>query len=232
MKMKKLISVLFAVILLLAVVPCGMAESLEVPELDSVYPGQEVRLNGKSDEAQRVFAYYGPGEEFGSAHGYKPYKQLGITAYCNEGGWVLIHLKYRTAKERYLYMPDTAFTSLGGVTIAGEVQYYDGVTVCNAPVRLGPSDEFISEDNLTSIPENTAIRVFFQENGYMFAEFRAGSGNVRMWIPDYAVAISGTGSYTPAQRVRITPANEVGGEAAGAAETQETEQDEIICFCR
>ena len=145
---------------------------------------------------------------------------------------MLIHLKYKTAKERYLYMPDTAFTSLGSVSDVTEMQYYDGVTICEAPVRLGPSDEFISEANLTSIPDNTAVRVFFQKNGYMFAEFRDGSAPVRMWIPDDAVAISGTGSYTPAQRTRIKPQNEVSGEAAGAAETYETETEEVYCFCR
>ena len=202
MSMKKLTSILLALVLLLAAVPC-MADSLEVPELDSLYAGKTVRMKQTSDEAQRVFAYYGPGEYFASAHGYKPYKQRTITAYCNEGGWVLIHLKYQTAKERYLYMPDNAFGSVAGVETVTEVQYYEGITSSAAPVRLGPGDGFISEDGLAWIPEGTEVRVFFRKNGYMFAEFVTGSGRVRMWIPEETVEINGTGTYTPEQRTRI-----------------------------
>ena len=53
----------------------------------------------------------------------------------------MIHLPYQTAKERYLYMPDTALTSLDGVSKVYEMPYYAAVTTAVTPLRLGPADD-------------------------------------------------------------------------------------------
>ncbi len=202
---KRLIGMILVMVLAFMVVH-ALADEYTVPELDELYPGQTVRLVGKSNE-QRVFAYYGPGANYYSGHGYKPYKQKTITAYFNEGGWVLIHLQYQTAKERYLYMPDTAFTSLDGVSKVYEMSYFNAVTTDVAPLRLGPADDFVSENELKDIPAGTELKVFFQKNGYVFGEFLNEETPVRMWMPASAVKIMGKGAYTPAERKRIPVKN-------------------------
>ena len=206
MKAKFVICTLMTVMIIATVFSCW-AESYEVPELETLSPGQTVRLKESRDEGFRVMAYYGPGKTYMEAGGYKPYKQNKITAYFNEGGWVLIHLRYQTAKERYVYIADNAFESLSGVPRIDEMQYYLGKTVSETAVRLGPSFDFISADNVKSIPAGTNVKVFFQKNGFAYAEFRSGKGNVRMWIPLTSIQIYDSGTYEPVERQKV-PVND------------------------
>lgn len=189
-------------VMMLMVCPGMAEEDPEVPELDELYEAQTVRMRGMTDDS-RLYAHYGPGAEYLSAGGYQPYKQGKIMAYFNEGGWVLIDLKYQTAKERYVYMPDSAFGSVDDVSGVIEMQYYEGKTLRETSLRLGPSEDFIAEDGYKSLPEDTDLRVFFRKNGFVYAEFTTGSAPVRMWMPAADVEILGRGTYTPEGRERV-----------------------------
>ena len=60
--------------------------------------------------------------------------------------------QYCTVNGRYLYMPDTAFISLDGVSKVYEMPCYEAVTTAVTPLGVGPADDFISENELLSIP--------------------------------------------------------------------------------
>lgn len=205
MGFKRLICAFLGMMMLMFSVPCFAAAegSAEVPELDTLYPAQKVRLRLLGDENKRVFGYYGPGKDYYSANGYKPYKQGRILAYFNEGGWVLVDMQYQSGKERYMYLADSAFEPVKDIPSILEMQYFEGETINATEPRLGPSVDFILADGIKSIPSGTALKVFFRKDGYYYSEFQAGETPARLWIPVSDIRILGTGTYVPDERERI-----------------------------
>ncbi len=204
--MKVKTAVLFTVALLIVLLCASIyaeVSTSDIPQLDSLYPAQEVRLKLLSNEEKRIEGYYGPGSKFCSAEYYKPFKQVKVTAYLNEGGWVLVHLKYKTARERYLYFADNAFESLGQVRPVTEMRYYTGSTTCNTQARLGPSTDFFFASGLKNIPSGTELKAFFQKDGFVYAEFVIDKKPARLWIPLSDIKITSSGSYIPAQREKV-----------------------------
>lgn len=190
----------------LSVIETETIESLsieDIPSLDSLYGKKEVRLKTLTNKEQRVLAYYGPSKNHVSAGGYKPDKQVKVEAYFNEAGWVFIDLKYKTAQERYLFVGDNAFDSLAGVTNVSEMAYFEGITVRDTNPRLGPSTEFFFADELKNLSAGNAIKMFFQKNGFVYAEFMKGAKPVRLWIPLSDVTVTGSGNYQSVEREKV-----------------------------
>ena len=176
-----------------------------VPVLSEAYPGSSAHLRNSKDESFRVYSYAGPGKDFVAAGGYKPYKQKSITVYFEEDDYVLADVSYQTVEERFIYLPKRNFDSIGNIPVVTNLTYYDGVTTANVTPSWGPDNRFHAVSVL-AVNKGTSVKVYFQENGFVYAEYASGKGTARMWLPADQVEITGatvTYSTTP-----ITPAGQ------------------------
>lgn len=176
-----------------------------VPVLSETYPGSDAHLRKSNDDGYRVYSYVGPGKAFVPSGGYKPYKQRKITVYFEEDGFVLADVLYQTAEERVVYLPKYGFDSIGNIPVVSNLEYYNGITTASITPSWGPDNRFNSVSSL-AVDKGVTVKVFFQENGFVYAEYVCGKGTVRMWLPADNVDITGatvTYSNTP-----ITPAGQ------------------------
>lgn len=123
----------------------------------------------------------GPSRTYHGAGAYKTYKMTSTQALFTEGSYVLVDLSYTTVGNRRVYFSTNAFYSMKGVpeaTLTG----YAAHTLAELTPRFGPSASYDPFDE-ASIPSGTALSVFFEENGWVFAEFECELGYVRAWIP-------------------------------------------------
>lgn len=122
----------------------------------------------------------GPSGSYHGAGGYKTYKMTRIEAFFVENGYVYTDLSYSSVGRRMLYLPRKAFHSLRGlpdVILTGETAY----TTEKLTPRFGPGsiyDDFPE----AKIGAGTSISVFFEKDGWLFAEFDSNIGPVRAWI--------------------------------------------------
>ncbi len=126
----------------------------------------------------------GPGREYHGAGGYRHYKLTSVNALFVENGYVYVEQTYSTVARRRLYYSTNLVTSsLSGVP---------SVTLSGVPATLttkslpyfGPGKNYDEWDDAV-LAEGTALMVFFEENGWVFAEFYANKelGTVRAWLP-------------------------------------------------
>ena len=172
-----------------------------VPTLSDISSGSEAHLRELNDKEQRVPYYIGPGKTYVLAGGYLPAKQVKITAYYEENGWVLADVQYKTIEERMVYLSRNSFDSIGSIPAVNDLGYYEGTTTSNITPSWGPDNSFNSVKSLM-IDKGTSVKIFFQENGFVYAEYKCSMGNVRMWLPANNIEIKGaTVSYskTPIQ---------------------------------
>ena len=170
-----------------------------VPVLSEVYPGFEAHLRISNDNDFRVRSYAGPGEAFVYSGGYKPYQQKEIIVYYEEDGFVLADVSYQTLEERFVYLPRISFDSIGAVPTVSDLEYYHGITTTRIRPSWGPDNRFYSVESL-AVDKGAEVKVFFQENGFVFAEYVCEKGTVRMWLPANNIEIEGaavTYSGTP-----------------------------------
>ena len=153
-----------------------------LPLLSETFPGVAAWLRSLEGNS-RAFSFGGPGYNYSDTGGYKPAKQVRITAFFVYDGWVLADVSYATAEERYVYLRKSSFDHLStDVPEIQELPGYDGVTTAPVEPSWGPSEDFnTSSDH--KIPEGTSFIAFFQENGYVYAEFTCAKGKTRMWLP-------------------------------------------------
>lgn len=156
--------------------------SASVPILSEVYPGSEAHLRIPGNKDQRVFATIGPGKSYASAGGYKPSKQKKITVYFEEDGYVFADVVYQTSEERFVYLPRTSFDSIGEIPVISDPVCYEGTANADIAPSWGPDNRFNAVNALT-VEAGAAVKVFFQENGFVYAEYVCGKGTVRMWLP-------------------------------------------------
>ena len=178
---------------------------LSVPVLSEVYPGSDAHLRKSGDEGFRVYSYTGPGKTFVPSGGYKPYKQRKITVFFEEDGWVLADVQYQTSEERVVSLPKYSFDSIGNIPTVSRLEYYTGTTTASITPSWGPDNRFNSVSSLV-VEKGTKLKVFFQENGFVYAEYVCTKGTVRMWLPANNVEVKDaivTYSNTP-----ITPAGQ------------------------
>ena len=178
---------------------------LSVPVLSEVYPGLGAHLRKSGDEGFRVYSYTGPGKTFVPSGGYKPNKQRKITVYFEEDGWVLADVQYQTSEERVVSLPKYSFDPIGNIPTVSSLEYYTGTTTASITPSWGPDNRFNSVSSLV-VDKGTELKVFLQENGFVYAEYVCTKGTVRMWLPANNVEVKDaivTSSNTP-----ITPAGQ------------------------
>lgn len=112
----------------------------------------------------------------------KTYKIKTMEALFIEDGWVFVDMTYQTVGRRRLYFPKDYFQSLSGVsrkTLTG----HSAVTTATVTPYFGPGKNYDNYEKAT-LSSGTSIQVFLEEDGWVFAEFEAGSlGTFRMWLP-------------------------------------------------
>lgn len=153
-----------------------------VPVLSETCSGVSAHLRELSDQSRRVYSYAGPGKAYVGTGGYKPFQQRHITAWFEEDGWVLADVSYSTAEERFVYLPAGSFDSIGSLPSVSDMTWYAAETAADVVPVWGPDDRFSAVPSLTA-GQFTKIRVLFQENGFVYAEYMSGAGKVRMWLP-------------------------------------------------
>ncbi len=174
-----------------------------LPVLSEAYPGLDVRLKSAGDDGYRVYSYLGPGKAYVPSGGYKPAKQRKVTVYFQEDGFVLADVQYQTTEERFVYLPKGSLSVSGSIPDGSKMKTYTGTANGNITPSRGPDGRFNSVSSL-AVKKGTKLTVFFQENGFIYAEYSCDKGKVRMWLPadkvtvrDASVALSGS-PITPA----------------------------------
>ena len=126
------------------------------------------------------------------AGGYKPYKVVSATVLFREGDYVLVDLDYKTVGRRCLYFKYSAITSAAADQVS--LIAYPAVTTSAVQPKFGPGYEYDSvvkknQSNGSTMQENvvigsgTQLSVFFEMNGWVFAEFGSILGTIRAWLP-------------------------------------------------
>lgn len=134
-------------------------------------------LDGESRAQSRT----GPDRSYHGAGGYKPYKVTSAKALFTEGSYILVELDYTTVGTRIIYFQTSAFSGTGNVP-AVTLEAYDARTVTSLIPVFGPGRDY-DEFTEAAISSGIKIHVFFEENGWVFAEFPCELGYVRAWIP-------------------------------------------------
>lgn len=146
------------------------------------YSGKAARLAPLNDNIKRYFPRLGPGTDYAQFnYGYKPSTTHGITAFFEENGYLFCDVR-SGAEERYVFFSSNIFDDNGNVPQITSLPYYTGTTTSAVDPRWGPSNGFnVVEDYTASA--GTSLRIFFQENGFVYAEYSCSKGLVRMWLP-------------------------------------------------
>ncbi|MDO5434779.1 MAG: hypothetical protein Q4G19_00255 [Clostridia bacterium] len=187
--MKRLLLILAATVMTVLLCCSASADVIEeIPTLSELYREMPVHLRTFSDESQRVTSFAGPDNTYMSAGSYKPYKQEQISGLFIENGYMLIHLRYQTVEERYLYIKESSFDDKSNTPVISELTEWEGAAAYTVQPVWGPGREYqgISEK---SISEGTYMTVFFRENGYFFAECADGTDIFRAWYPEDAIIL-------------------------------------------
>jgi len=141
------------------------------------------KLKSSKDRHQ---SYLGPSKSnYHGAGAYKPYKVTSATALFREGDYVLVDMSYTTVGRRCVYFRASSLTnsSVEQVSLTphaarttGRVQPYYGP---------GTIYDRMTDDNRNDImlSSGTRISVYFEVNGWVFAEFQTVFGSTRGWIP-------------------------------------------------
>ena len=176
-----------------------------VPVLSEMFPGSEAHLRKSNDDGFRVYSYAGPGKSYVPSGGYKPYKQRKITVYFAENDFVLADVLYQTSEERFVYLPRYSFDSIQDIPTIETLEFFEGITIKKTTPSWGPDNRFNSVASL-AINEGTSVKVFFQENGFVYAEYNCEKGTVRMWLPANDVDV--TGASVSYSNTPINPAGQ------------------------
>ncbi len=195
---KRFLLILTVVCVLLAAIPVSVFADTEIPFLSDAYQGTEARLKNLQGE-DRAYSYSGPGKDYLSSGGYKPYKQQRITVYFRDNGWYLTDVVYQTAEERFVYFRKSDFQSVpDSVPEVDSLPSWDGMTLCSVMPAWGPGSRFNRVERYT-VPGGTPIRVFFQENGFVYAEYQMAGSKTRMWLPADQVSLNGAAATVTAE---------------------------------
>lgn len=119
---------------------------------------------------KRVQSRLGPARNYCGGGGYKPYKVTSLYAMFTENGYVFVDMDYSTVGHRRLYFPMSEVSYLSSSTPTTHLKGHAAVTTEDITPSFGPGFDY---DLFESAPlrANSDISVFFEENGYVFAEF-------------------------------------------------------------
>ncbi|MBN1778524.1 MAG: hypothetical protein JW811_10445 [Clostridiales bacterium] len=134
-------------------------------------------------ESYRVIVHSGPSwSDYTEGDGYKPYKIARADGlFIENDSYVLVDMYYTTEGVRREYFTRSAFHSTGGIP---EVEFtgYPAVTTEKVTPRFGPGIKYSKHDKI-SLAANTELVVYFEEDGYVFADFEIGFQLMRAWFP-------------------------------------------------
>ena len=170
----------------------GQMEDAEpaVPVLSESFPGASGHLKLLGDQDSRAQSYTGPGKNFASSGGYKPWKQKQVTVYFSENGWILADIVYATAEERFVYFADWSLDNKGNVPAIDSLTGYEGTITETTDPSWGPGSKYNTVKTFNAVA-GTHILVYFQENGYVYGEYASPMGIARMWFPADHVDVPG-----------------------------------------
>lgn len=143
--------------------------------------GSYTSFNRNDDPEYRFQARSGPGKSYCGVGSYKIKKVSSAKILFREGGYAYIDLNYPTVGHRCLYV-------LAGMLSNDNAQQmnYSGISATatgSIIPRYGPGMNYDSFEE-ASISSGTSVTVFFECNGWVFAEFNSLSlGTVRAWLP-------------------------------------------------
>lgn len=132
-------------------------------------------------EDDRVASRCGPAKTYHGVGAYTTYKMISTQALFTEGNYVLVDLDYTTVGRRIVYFPQSAFKGVGNVP-AANLNGVPAYTTASLTPTYGPGYAY-DTFNEAAIASQTPLQVYFEENGWVFAEFSCGLGVVRAWIP-------------------------------------------------
>ena len=162
------------------------------PTVKSSWPKvspSKVKVSFYPSNGKYVYAYAHPSTKSGSiveAGGYRTSQMSSTHALFVEGDCILIELDYMTVGLRRLYFRKSAFAWKSYSIPTFNYTAHSAVTTQSVTPRWGPGTKYTSYDS-AYISSGTALRVFFEESGYVFAEFSCSQGTVRAWIPASSV---------------------------------------------
>ncbi len=138
------------------------------------------------DGEDRAQSRCGPSRNYHGAGGYLPYKVIATNALFIEGSYMLVDLQYLTVEPRRVYFKTSAFSGTSNVP-AVELTAYAARTIAEVTPVFGPGGDY---DVFTeaAISAGVALQVFFEEDGWVFAEFSCDLGPVRAWLPLSAIS--------------------------------------------
>ncbi len=148
--------------------------------------GANTRLKMLNDEESRHQSKLGPGGTYHGAGAYKPRKVTSAMAMFKEGKYVYVDMKYQTVGHRCVYFLDYMLTDSSVEEV--DLQGVSAATTSTITPRFGPGMDYDSFDE-AQIVSNTSVSVFFECDGWLFAEFQCALGAARAWLPaDQVVA--------------------------------------------
>ena len=151
------------------------------PEMN-FYP-RSARISPESDRTVRYQSYAGPGRNYATSGAFLPYKVQSLEVYFEENSFVLVHLRYQTVEDRWLYFPRwNVVGKPSDLPVIGSHQTVEAVTRQRIIPRWGPGSNYSQE---SEFPAEAGIRVqvLFTQNGYAYGEYSCPKGLVRMWLP-------------------------------------------------
>ena len=145
--------------------------------------GVKTGLNTR-DKGRSYQAFFGPGKPY--ADGAGAYKASGVrnaTALFRESIFVLVDLDYPTGRQ-IVYFKKIDLTTLPEETV--ELVPYPSATVCAVTPLLGPGNQYGKvkhNGKEVLLDADTPVNVFFETEGWVFAEFDCSIGLIRAWLP-------------------------------------------------
>ncbi len=161
----------------------------------SDYAGVSTKMNNR-DDGGRWTSYAGPGKSYPDAGGFKTDSSHWnkVTAYFNENGWIFAYIQYSGGTSIYAYLSKNGVANAGSLPQVSQLDYVNAVITAYTTPSWGPGGDYhstaIKNDNEFAANANTAAKVFFQQDGYVYAEYVCQSGKtVRMWLPAGNVSV-------------------------------------------
>ena len=179
--MKKMFCLMLTLMFLLPTISLAFADGSSWPVRSLT--GCGTALKPSRDENRRYQSTFGPGK-YPGAGAYKPYKVTSMTALMREGDYVLVDMSYQTVGRRILYFKDSALTNDSVESV--NLRAYPAVTTTEVQPMFGPGyfyDEVENQNSRVTLGAGNRVNVFFETDGWVFAEFGCSLGTIRAWIP-------------------------------------------------
>jgi hypothetical protein len=133
-----------------------------------------------ADMSTAKMTFSGPSRNYTEAGSYLTSKITRTDGLLVEGSYVLVEMNYTTVGLRRVYFSRGVFKNsydVPEVALLG----HPAVTTKSVSAWYGPGPMYCAFEG-ANVGANTELSVFFEENGYVFAEYEAGFQLVRAWI--------------------------------------------------